>query len=328
MLTGEFTLIDKISQRASGRAEVRLGIGDDCSALLISPEHELLTSTDLLLEGVHFRLDWTDLRSLGLKAVAVNVSDIAAMGGTPLALYLGVGLPLDFRDAQVEALLDGIFAGLQTYDLSLAGGDTSRSTGPLIISVTVQGSALRNRAITRGGAASGDDLWVSGTLGDSALALRRLQGGCPVSTFLADRHFRPVARVQLGERLLAQKTATAMLDLSDGLCGDLGHMLRASKVGARVELEKIPLSGEFRSAVKADPALFDLALCGGEDYELLFSANITARTEIAEISHEVRLPLQRIGQITSGSERQIYLKNGQVYQPQLTAFDHFSAIKD
>jgi thiamine-monophosphate kinase len=328
MLAGEFALIDTIRQRASGRAELQLGIGDDCSILQLPAGHELLTSTDLLLEGVHFRLDWTDLPSLGFKSVAVNVSDLAAMGGNPLALYLGVGLPADFSDAQLTGFLDGIFTGLTEYDLALAGGDTCRSRGGMMISVTVQGSVPKGQAILRSGASPGDDLWVSGTLGDSALALRTLGAGLPVSAFLAERHFRPSARLRLGTRLAEQQLATAMIDLSDGLSGDLRHLLKASETGARVEVARLPLSAEFNAALRADPGLLDLALCGGEDYELLFCAHPAKRAEIELLSQFLALPLRRIGGLTAETDLKFCLANGQAYQPQRAAFDHFRPGKD
>jgi len=247
------------------------------------------------------------------------------MGGTPLTLYLGVGIPAAFSSSQVEAFLDGIFAGLTKYDLALAGGDTCRSKGSLMISITVQGSAPRNRAITRSGATSGEDLWVSGTLGDSALALHALEQNCRPSAFLAERHFRPEARVKLGECLLSQRLATAMLDLSDGLCGDLGHLMTSSGVGARVNLEQLPLSAEFCTALQGEPGLIDLALCGGEDYELLFTAKTHLRVEIDRLAEDLHLSLRRIGEVTSGTELKLCLSDGQDYHPKLAAFDHFSS---
>ncbi len=328
MRVGECELIDKIRRRARVGAELSLGIGDDCSSIVVPPSHELLTSTDLLLEGVHFRLDWTDLHSLGIKSVAVNVSDLAAMGARPVSLHLAVGLPVDFSDRQVEQFLDGVFAGLDRYGVLLAGGDTCRSKGPLVISVTVQGFCHRNQLITRDGAGVGDELWVSGTLGDSGLALSFLQSKQPLSAFLAERHHRPEARTLLGQQLAIQGLATAMLDLSDGLSGDLRHLLKASGVGAAVELERLPLSKEFRAELQRDPGLFDLAICGGEDYELLFTAGPEMRPTLERLSVEMNLPLQRIGEITAGPELQFYTADGLSYQPQISAFDHFESTKE
>ena len=328
MRVGEFELIDRIRRRARVGSQLRLGIGDDCSSIEVPLNHELLTSTDLLLEGVHFRLDWTDLYSLGIKSVAVNLSDLAAMGAKPVSFHLAVGLPTNFSDQQVEQFLDGIFAGLDHYDVLLAGGDTCRSDGPLVISVTVQGFCHKDQVITRDGARAGDDLWVSGTLGDSGLALRFLQLNQSLSVFFAERHFRPEARTLLGERLGAQGLATAMLDLSDGLHGDLTHLLKASNVGACVALERLPISKEFETELQKDQGLLDLALCGGEDYELLFTAGPEKRAELERLSVEMGLPLQRIGEITAGPELQFFLASGLSYEPQISSFDHFKLPKD
>ncbi len=328
MRAGEFELIDKIRRRANVGPEIRLGIGDDCSSIVVPPNYELLTSTDLLLEGVHFCLDWTDLFSLGIKSVAVNISDLAAMGAKPVSLHLAVGLPANFSDEQVEQFLNGVFAGLECYEVSLVGGDTCRSEGPLVISATVQGICHKDQVITRGGAGAGDDLWVSGTLGDSGLALHFLQMNRPLSAFLAERHYRPEARVVLGQRLAIENLATAMLDLSDGLNGDLSHLLRASTVGARVELERLPLSNEFKDELRIDQSLFDLALCGGEDYELLFTAKPAMRDLLEQLSVEMNLSLSRIGEITSTPEFDLVMASGLIYQPQISAFDHFGSTKD
>lgn len=327
MRVGEFELIDKIRRRAKGGAQLKLGIGDDCSSLAVPTDHALLTSTDLLLEDVHFRLDWTDLFSLGIKSVAVNVSDLAAMGAQPVSLHLAVGLPVSLSDRQVAQFLDGIFAGLERYGVLLAGGDTCRSNGPLVISVTVQGFCHKDRVITRSGANPGDDLWVSGSLGDSGLALHLLQSNRPLSAFLAERHHRPEARALLGQELSTQGLATAMLDLSDGLSGDLRHLIEASAVGARVDLERLPLSAEFRAELQKNQALFDLSVCGGEDYELLFSAAPEARAKLERLAIELGLPLQRIGEINAEPELRFCTASGLNYQPQAAAFDHFGAAK-
>lgn len=324
MKAGEFELIDRIRRQTPGAAGLHLGIGDDCSVIEVPAGHQLLTSTDLLLEDIHFRLDWTDLASLAAKAVAVNVSDIAAMGGNPLSLHLGLALPGHFSDDQFEQFSSGLFPALADYDLFLAGGDTCRSSGPLMISITVQGHARRDRLVTRSGAAVGDDLWVSGSLGDSALALNYLQSQQSLSSYLAERHFRPRARVDLGRLLAESGLASAMIDLSDGLSGDLRHLLRASDVGARVDLEGIPLSAEFRAALTREEALLDLALCGGEDYELLFSAHPSWREKIEAASATLQLPLQRIGVIEAGADLIFCRGDGQSYRPQRSAFDHFA----
>lgn len=323
-MAGEFSFIEKLRQRAEGHASLTLGIGDDCSALQVPDGHELLTSTDLLLENVHFRLDWTNPHDLAHKAVSVNVSDLAAMGGRPLALYLGLGVPRSFGAGQLDLFVDGLFEGLADYAICLAGGDTCRSANGLVLAITVQGHCRIGQRVTRAGGRAGEDLWVSGTLGDSALCLRRLLARQSCSTALMARHFRPRARLALGQALAEEGLATAMLDLSDGLDGDLGHLLRASGVGARVDMNQLPLSSEFREHLARQPELIDLALCGGEDYELLFSANPQKRADLERLSQRMPLPLTCIGQLSAASGLQYLQADGSAYRPTAGAFDHFA----
>ena len=205
----------------------------------VSPHgHHLLTSTDLLIEDVHFRRDWTDCEALGHKAVAVNLSDIAAMGGTPRYLYLGLACPGDTDLDDINAFLNGVLDEAERHNVTLVGGDTCRSPGPWLISVTVEGSAPAHQAIGRDGAQPGDLIMVSGTLGDSALALqlaaRRTEPRKPSS--LA-RHHRPTAQVELGRRLGELRLASAMIDISDGLVSDLEHILQASQVDGVIDEE-------------------------------------------------------------------------------------------
>ena len=317
---GEFELIERIRQRAAGAPHLVTGIGDDCAVTQLEPGRELLTSTDLLIEGIHFERRWTSMADLGRKAVAVNISDIAAMGGTPRSLYLGVAYSEAHTDAELEALLGSFLSEAEIYATVLAGGDTCRSPGPLMISVTVQGDVAAGRAIRRTGARPGDSLYVTGTLGGSALALQLLQAGEPVPRELADLHHRPQVPVALGEELVQQQLATAMLDISDGLLGDLGHICRASGVGAEVQLAALPLCGAFRTAWSRGPELIDLALTGGEDYQLLFTSP-NARLEQREgFSGQ----LTRIGRITSEAGIVVKNSNQEIYQCSRKAFDHFS----
>lgn len=322
-MAGEFSFIEKLRRHAGEHAALSLGIGDDCSALRVPAGHELLTSTDLLLENVHFRLDWTRLADLAYKAVSVNVSDLAAMGGRPLALYLGLGVPRSFSSSQLDLFVDGLFEGLADYHICLAGGDTCRSASDLMLAVTVQGHCRLGQKVTRAGGQVGEDLWVSGTLGDSALCLRHLLAGQSCSEALKLRHFRPTARLNLGQTLAEEGLATAMLDLSDGLDGDLGHLLRASGLGARVLLDSLPLSTDFRQQLARQPELIDLALCGGEDYELLFSASPQKRADLEQLSQKVQLPLTRIGHLCPEAGVSYHQVDGLDYHPTARAYDHF-----
>lgn len=319
---GEFGLIARIRGAVSDPAELPLGIGDDCAAALVPPGELLLTTTDLLIEGVHFRRDWTTPRALGRKSVAVNVSDIAAMGGTPRQLFLGVGLPADFPLAEIEAFLEGVLEAAAAYGATLAGGDTCRSPGGLFISVTAQGSVPQQQLLTRGGARPGDAIYVSGTLGDSALALRQLQQGLLPDPDLASRHHDPQARVALGRQLASANLASALIDLSDGLLGDLGHILTASGVGARLLPESLPLSQPLRSMLPDLQAQWELALTGGEDYELLFTVAPEREAAVTALA-TTALPLTRIGEIRSESGLELVAADGTSLPPPAGGFKHF-----
>ena len=317
---GEFALIRRIQQQAGSAEHLLMGIGDDCAIQRQTAGQELLTSTDLLIEGVHFDLRWTSFEDLGRKSVAVNISDIAAMGGTPQSLFLGVASPTTIDSDQLQQFTTGFLAEAKRYSVVLAGGDTCRSAGPLIISVTVQGIAAKNTAIRRSGAAPSDAIYVSGCLGDSALALHQLQQGEQPLPALAIRHHRPPARVSLGQILSGQQLASAMLDVSDGLLADLGHIAENSQVGADIEMSKLPLSADFQTALQGESNLIDLALTGGEDYELLFTSKRQDLEQRSDLNPRVR----RIGMVTAEQGIRCHQPDGQLYQCTRGGFDHFS----
>lgn len=321
---GEFGFIERI-RGAVARSEgtgVRLGIGDDCAVLELPPGQVLLTSTDLLIEEIHFRSDWSDWRALGSKCVSVNVSDVAAMGGSPRHLYLGLAIPGTMAMEDLDAFLEGFLETAAGYGAVLVGGDTCRSPGPLMISVTVEGAAPTEQVATRSGARPGDSIYVSGTLGDSALALQRLQADRPVTVELADRHHRPQARVALGRALAEAQLPSAMIDVSDGVLADLGHILEASAVGARLEQALFPLSSGFSQAMDEEPSLFELALSGGEDYELLFTVPADKEHVLAELISDV--PVTRIGTVTEAEQGFLLADEaGQVRPVKAKGFNHF-----
>ena len=324
---GEFGLIERIRQQAGSAPFLRLGIGDDCSVQVVGSEEELLTSTDLLIEGVHFDFSWTDYEQLGRKCVAVNISDIAAMGGTPKSLYLGVAAPPDVSLENLERFVQGFLEETQHYGAILAGGDTCRSSGPLIISVTVQGTVKQGQAVRRSGARSGVLIFASGSLGVCALALSQLQAGAEPASEVAKRHHCPQARTQLGSCLAERNLANAMIDISDGLLADLRHILDASGKGATLNLECIPLSQDFIGACQKQSAIIDLALTGGEDYELLFTVDPAAETKIHALSEELQLPLTRIGFVRDQNGLDVLRADGTLFQPQQDGFDHFAQDK-
>lgn len=317
---GEFGLIRQIRQKAGSADHLVKGIGDDCAIQRQDSAHELLTSCDLLIEGVHFDRTWTSMEQLGQKAVAVNISDIAAMGGEPKSLFFGVACPTDISTRDLQQLTDGFLAATRQYGAVLAGGDTCASPGPLMLSVTVQGEVARGKAVCRTGAGVGDALYVSGTLGDSALALSLLQRQVAVDPHLLARHHTPQARVSLGRQLSARQLATAMLDVSDGLLADLGHLLEESTLGAEIMLDSLPLSAPFQEKLQQTPGLIDLALAGGEDYELLFTS---ARHDLAMLP-ELSPVVTRIGTISAESGIRLLRADQSHYLCSRGGFDHFA----
>lgn len=317
---GEFELIDWIRRQAGTANHLLLGIGDDCAVQRQQGGLELLTTTDLLIEEIHFNTAWTSFYWLGRKAAAVNLSDIAAMGGRPESLFLAVGRPGALGDSELQELLSGFLFETQLQGAVLAGGDCCASPGPLFLAVTAQGRIADGQAIYRHGAKGGDAIYVSGSLGDSALALRELQAGRSPEETLAARFHTPTPRVELGQFLAQQRLASAMLDISDGLLGDLGHILQASAVGAELDLARIPLSQPFSRALNQEETLIDLALTGGEDYELLFTSPLL---DLAEAS-QLPLKVTRVGTIQAHPGLWIRGTDGCLYQCRRGAFDHFS----
>ncbi len=321
---GEFGLIDMISRQVQADSSVCVGIGDDCAATTMPSGHVLLTTKDLLIEDVHFRRCWTSLYQLGRKSAAVNLSDIAAMGGSAHHLFLGVALPEDMALADIEQFTQGFLDEIAAAGATLCGGDTCRSTGSLIVSVTVQGSIAADQVVQRSGAQVGDHIYVSGTLGDSALALAQLQRGIIPDDYLAQRHHTPTPRLQLGQQLAERKLAKAMIDVSDGLCADLGHILEKSHCGALIDRRKIPLSVVTQQHLRQHPEDEELVLRGGEDYELLFCVSPQHGNAVADLAQQLELSLTDIGTIQdfAGGLQQLD-SNGQRCTIHTQGFNHF-----
>lgn len=318
--SSEFELIRWIQQQVGSCDRLLCGIGDDCAIDQLPINQLLLTSNDLLIEDVHFTRAWISMFDLGRKSVAVNLSDIAAMGGTPRALFLGIGRSKHLKEADLKDFIRGFIHEAKQHDVVLAGGDTCGSPGPLIVSVTVQGQVPAGKAVARHGACCGDAIYVSGTLGDSSLALKLLQSGQTPPPALAQRFHTPSARIDVGRYLSKNELATAMLDVSDGLLADMNHLLVASAVGAELDLAALPLSQAFRSALARDPGLIDLALAGGEDYELLFTSS---RHDLEQTA--IPAPgVAKIGHITAGAGIILRQDNGDMYQCLRPGFDHFA----
>jgi thiamine-monophosphate kinase len=325
----EFDLIARIRSRATTRDDVVLGIGDDAALLRVPDGHELAVSTDTLNAGVHFPAD-TAVADLGWKALAVNLSDLAAMGATPAWCTLSLSLPQ--ADARwLDAFLDGFLSLAQQHRVALVGGDTTR--GPLSIGVTVHGLVPAGQALRRDRARAGDDVWITGTPGDAAAALARLglvHGVDPAAlsdldtaqqAALRERLDRPTPRVATG--LALRGLAHAGIDVSDGLCADLGHVLRASGVGARIELAQLPASEALRAACPDASTRWTLQLAGGDDYELCFTAPPSARAAVERALQNDAAGGARIGTIEAGTQLLLCAPDGSAWPLPRAGWQHF-----
>jgi thiamine-monophosphate kinase len=294
-LTSEFDLISRHFTRPAANAV--LGVGDDCALVDVTNGMDLTVSTDTMVSGTHFFPD-VDPEHLGHKALAVNLSDIAAMGAMPYWAMLALTVP-NVDHAWLAAFAKGFFDLAAEYNVSLIGGDTTR--GPLTLTVTIMGEVPAGAALRRSGAKAGNDVWVSGNVGDAALAVAHRHGKLVLTE--SDYHeavmrlYEPTPRVALGQALRGM--ATAAIDISDGLLADLGHICRLSGVGATVELAQIPVSSIGAKHAGTDAGRTAI-VAGGDDYELCFTAPANSRDSIAELTDVLGVPLTRIGQIKRG----------------------------
>ncbi|MGH9502498.1 MAG: thiamine-phosphate kinase [Terriglobales bacterium] len=287
------------AEKARGRLH-GIGIGDDCAVISIPRGHQALVTTDLSLEDVHFKRSWHPPESVGHRCLTRGLSDIAAMGGEPLAVFLSLALPRRLPQNWVNGFLNGLLKLAGEFKVSLAGGDTAESPAGILADIVVLGSVPKGKAVLRSGARPGDRIYVSGDLGASAATLELLSAGKKLRPLDYGRHFYPSARVAVGRFLRENGLATAMIDISDGLSTDLGHICEESEVGAEIEREAIPLA-TIKLGKDAPEAALRFALHGGEDYELLFSAPPEKRIppRIAGVA------IRPIGQVTRG--RRVFL---------------------
>jgi len=319
----EFRLIDRIRERtAQTRDDVRLGIGDDAALLAVPAGQELAVAIDTLVEGVHFPVG-TAPADVGWKALAVNLSDLAAMGATPAWALLALTLPRPDA-AFIDGLADGFAQLARPHRLALVGGDTTR--GPLTLSVAVHGFVPPGQALTRAGARAGDAVLVTGTLGDAAAGLRCLQPHMDVQTSLRDalveRLNRPVPRLAAG--LALRGRASACIDVSDGLLADLGHLCVASGVGAEIDAALLPRSSALLGLFD-EAAARDFALAGGDDYELCFSVPAARVAEVQADLARLGCGATRIGRIVAGDGVRVRDADGSRLEPGRQGWDHFSA---
>ena len=299
--------------------EIVVGIGDDCAVLHLPRGHEALITTDFSLEGVHFRRDWQSPECIGHRCLARGLSDIAAMGGQPIAAFLSLALPQDLPRKWVDGFFAGLLRLARRHKVALAGGDTSRSPGGVLADIVAVGSAKRRKALQRSGARVGDQVYVTGKLGESAAALELLSSGA-----IKKRDVFPEPRISVGLWLQRKGIASAMIDISDGLSTDLSHICEESGVGASVDAELIPIHPSARRLHKTERRTppsgvgLDLALHGGEDYELLFTVPKSKHVP----SRIAGVQITRIGEIMRGRKMHL-IRNGQRQLLLPEGWEHF-----
>jgi thiamine-monophosphate kinase len=312
----ENSLISRIRSRAVRRRGVAVGIGDDSAILKIPVDHETLVTTDFSLEGVHFRREWHPAEAVGHRCLARGLSDIAAMGGTPLAAFLSLAVPQNLPQAWVDQFLKGLLKLADAFSVSLAGGDTAQSPDGVLADIVVVGSAPKGKSVRRSGARPGDRIYVTGTLGGAAATLKLLFSGRKLRPADFPRHFHPCPRIEVGRFLREEGLASAMIDLSDGLSTDLAHICQESRVGAEVQATAIPCAIIGKPAREVD---LRVALHGGEDYELLFTIPRGKRVP----TRMAGVPVTQIGHIIRG--RQVFLldQNGVGSELRAQGWEHF-----
>ena len=297
---GEFERIARFF--APLAAPEALGLVDDVAIIPGPPGEQYVLKTDAIVEGVHFLAD-DPADQVAQKLLRVNLSDLAGKGATPVGYLLTTALPRERDEAWLELFAQGLARDQKEFGIGLLGGDSVATTGPVTLSVAAVGRVHAGKTVLRSGAKPGDTVFVSGTLGDGALGLRALRGQLPAlpaaeRDYLAERYRLPRPRLRLGLRLVG--TARAMMDVSDGLVADLGHVCETSGVGAVVEAARLPLSPAARAAVSADGSLLMAVLAGGDDYELLFTAAADAAQTVAAVALETNIPVTAIGRIERG----------------------------
>lgn len=317
-MPSEFDLIRQHFTRPTRHTD--LGVGDDGALLRVAPGMQLVVSTDMLVAGTHFLPDAAPA-DIGWKTAAVNISDMAAMGAQPRWITLALSLP-EAKEPWVAAFAAGFAQCCEAFGVDWIGGDTTR--GPLNLCATVFGEVPSGQAVLRRGGRAGDDIWVSGTPGLAALGLQQLLGQRSLSADMRTRCLtalhRPQPRVALG--LALRGLATAMLDVSDGLAGDLGHILNQSGCGAALEEDMLPMADALAACGDADAARSAL-LHGGDDYELLFCAPVVCRAQIAALAQSVTVPLSRIGCLVVEAGLQLRDTQGALRPLAARGFDHF-----
>jgi len=321
---GEFELIARYFAPLARDFEGAGGLKSDNAFLPADARRDLVVKTDTIVAGVHFLAD--DLpRRITAKALRVCLSDLAAGGSTPFVYQLSLALPSNWQESWVAAFAKGLAADQRRFGIVLCGGDTVVTPGPLTVTITAFGRVARGEGVTRAGARAGDELWVSGTIGDGALGLLAAQGGLPALTarqraYLEDRYRLPQPRSTLGP--LLPGIATAMADVSDGLLADSGHIAEASRLAVSIEREDVPLSPAARAAVAANPRLWANVLGGGDDYELVMAVPVRRRVALQAAARSVGIRITRVGRFSPGDGVAV-TRGGSATTPPRKGYVHF-----
>ncbi len=326
-MRGEFELIEKYFAPLASGATGALGLTDDAALLTPPAGRDLVLTADAMIEGVHFLTDQPP-GLVARKLLRVNLSDLAAMGAVPLGYLVTAAWPETKDEAWIAGFAEGLADDQAIFPVHLLGGDTTRTPGPLALSLTAVGTVPAGGGLRRGAARDGDLLFVSGTIGDSALGLKILRGEIETlddsdRTALVARHRLPQPRLALGQALLDEGLATAAIDLSDGLVADIGHIAESSGLSARIEASAIPLSAAAGRAVAEDPDLRAALFGGGEDYELAFAVAPGQAGAIAALAERLALPIKRIGALAAGQGVKLVDESGEEVPLVSAGWTHF-----
>jgi thiamine-monophosphate kinase len=317
----EKLLISGIRGRAARKRGIAKGIGDDCAILQIPPGHQALVTTDFSLEGVHFRREWHPAETVGHRCLTRGLSDIAAMGGIPIAAFLSFALPKNLPQSWVDQFIKGLLRLADMFTVSLAGGDTAQSPDGILADIVVVGSVPKGKAIQRSGARAGDRIYVTGTLGGAAATLKLLFSGRKLRPADFPCHFHPMPRIEVGRFLQEKGLTSAMIDLSDGLSTDLGHICEESEVGAEILAPALPCASIGKAAHEVE---LQFALNGGDDYELLFTARPGKRIPAAIAG----VAITQIGHITRGERVVLVNENGVGSELRPKGWEHFTVTAE
>lgn len=329
---GEFGLIDRFSKKFITNSDSGLiGIGDDCAVIPQTEKQALLVTTDMLVEDIHFLRKAISPKDLGYKSLAVNLSDIAAMGGLPHSAYLSLGLPLTMEVEWIDAFFDGFWVLAQEHGVQLLGGDTTRSSGPIIVNVSVIGKAETDQIKLRSSAQPGDVICVTGYLGDSGAGLKAILENQSLDQdiqYLIHRHHHPIPHLRQGKWLAERSGVRAMMDISDGINSDLKRIMERSHCGAMINLDTLPISSPLQAVAQRKKwNIYELAACSGEDYCLILTVEPSSYELLAEsYCKKFQRPLFRVGHINDQIGNIEYLLSGVPHRLNSNNFEHFPSI--